>query len=321
MDEKSFGHIYSRYMDRVIKFSDLEAAVAAAFDAAKSLHGGVLDFRNKAADTKQFGISVCLTDGTLINKGDTDAPFCMGALCKVPLAAVLLSQNTPDEILKKAGAGGCCCHKGDKPKVDVPVMGVRAISMVEPTGDPEGKMTVISDMLEALAAAAPSFSDSAYKAQKEVIASEGVEDKLAQAGFYLYDTAPIALDTFSRLESMQYTTAQLATLGATVAADGRNVVTGVSAFDGANAQHIVGMMAAHGPHHMAKMWLFRYGVPAKSGWGGGVLAILPGVMAVAAYAPELDQTGVSVKASAAVEHLISALDLNVFASAKVRIEK
>lgn len=306
-------------MERIIRLSDLEAAVARAYDSYKSLKEGAPDARVKDENTGKFGVAVALADGSLIVKGDTDAEFVMGSLAKIPVAAQLMSQFGTDELIRKSGRDRL--HKEKKPDIPLSAHGVRAVSAVQPANDPEGKWDIISDMLEAMIGSSPVLDDAAYKAQLRLNADAGVVNVLAQEGFYLYDDPEIAVDTYSKLQSMRVNVRQLATMGATLAADGVNPVTRVPAFDGALTQHIVGMMAAHGLHKMNKAWLPSVGVPAKGGFGGGVLAVVPGVMAVAAFAPELNEAGVSVKASRAVADILRSLDISVFASAHVRVEK
>lgn len=77
-------------------------------------------------------------------------------------------------------------------------------------------------------------------------------------------------------------------------------------------------MAAKGPHKMRAPWLVAAGIPAKSSYGGAILGIIPGVMAIAAYAPELNPAGVSVKAAKAIIDVMQKLDISIFASAQVK---
>lgn len=311
-------------MDRIVKFKDLEAAVAKAYEDNKSLKEGEVDPRLSGRYNREFAVAVGLTDGSLIVKGDSDTKFVLGSIAKLPVAAQLLSQFGPEELLKKSGC--CCkCHhdEGKEKKADLPLCrrGVRAVSAVEPTGDPEGKWDVIINLLNSMMVNPATLDDRAYEAQLKLNREADVVNTLAKEGFYLYDSAEIAVDTYSKLQSMSVDVKQLATLGATLAADGVNPVTNIPAFDGALTQHIVGLMAAHGLHKMNKGWLMAVGVPAKGSFGGGVLAVVPGVMSVAAFSPELNEKGVSVKAAKAVAEVLRTLDISVFASARVKIEK
>lgn len=303
-------------MERVIKLKDLERAVAEAYDAVKSEKEGKIDARVSDANPRDLGIVVALTDGSMIQKGDVAAPFCLGGISRVVAAAALLSQKTPDEIAEKAGHGQCCKAVKNAPALPLPAMLLRGVSMIEPVGDADGKYRILLDTLNALTTGEPVLNDKAYKAQKELNA--GLENKLADSGFYLYDNAADAIEVVTKLLTLQLNTSQLATLGATIAADGVNVATNVPAFDGKNAANLLGMMAATSP---CKFWMFKHGTPAVAGFGGGFLAVVPGVMAIAAYAPELNDNGISAKASKAVARILDTLEINALGSARVRIEK
>lgn len=305
-------------MERVIKLQDLERAVAEAYESVKSEKVGEVDARCSDANPDDLGIAVALTDGSMIQKGDVAVPFCLGNLSHLVVAPVLLSQKTPDEIAKKAGNGECCKAVKNAPKLPLPAMLLRGVSMIEPTGDADGKWQIILDMFNALTTGDPVLNDKAYKALKETAAQDKLADKLAESGFYLYDDAADTIEVATKLLAMQLNTAQLATLGATLAADGVNVVTNVPAFDGNRAANVVGMMAASAP---CKFWMMKYGTPAVAGCGGGFLAVVPGVMAIAAYSPALNENGFSAKAAQAVASILSNLQINALGSAKIRVEK
>lgn len=93
-------------MDRIIKLADLEKAVDEVFSQFKDDSEGELDPRIKDADSKAFGISVTLTDGTVISRGDADVKSAMGSIAKIPTSILLLSQlRNPDDLVEKAGCG------------------------------------------------------------------------------------------------------------------------------------------------------------------------------------------------------------------------
>ncbi len=314
-------------MERKISLSDVHDAVVEAYEKYKSVKDGAVDPR-VASDAKAgtFGISVVLTDGRSVDKGDADALFPLGPIAKLPLSVVLLTQNTPNQLAnKKEGCAAddkpCCCHHGKEKKEHLPLgrHGVRAVSAVVPQGDPEGKFGVISDSIVALANSEPAFSDNLYKYYQSQVADNNIVDTYKDSGFRLYDDVAQTIDIYTRLLSLELSSRQLATIGATVAADGRNPYSGEYAFDGKIAAFVVALMATHGKH-FTKRWLMETGLPAKKSYTGGIVAILPGFGAIAAYAPEVDERGVSVKAASAVAYIANKLGLNVFASARVEVE-
>lgn len=307
-------------MERKISISALRQAVDEAYEAFKSVKEGEVSPRNEGADPKSFGISVMLTDGTLINKGDTTVKSPLGSIAKVPLSTILFSQNSPIELIKKSGK--CPCHKVEhKPKhLGFSAHGIRAFSAVEPVGDPESKWNLYENRAIDLMGSAPELNDKLLQQLQTEAKETGLVDQLAADGYYLYDTAEIATNLYLKSQAMTASTEQLATMGATIAADGVNPVTHKNVFDGKITQNVVALMSK-GPHKMHTPWMVAAGLPARSSFGGAILGILPGVMAIAAYSPELNPAGVSVKAARAIIDIMQKLDMSIFASAQVNFVK
>ncbi len=305
-------------MERKISLSDLRKAVDEAYEAVKSEKEGTINPRNIGAEAGKFGISVALPDGTVINKADTDVKAPMGSIMKVPLSSILFSQNTVAEVVKKSGT--CPCHKmPEKPKgLGFSAHGIRAFSAIEPTGDPESKWNLYENRMIDLMGSAPELDDKVYEYLVKEAADTKLTDTLAADGYYLYDDASLAINLYLKALAMKASTEQLAKMGATIAADGVNPFSGNVVFDGAITQNIVGLMAAKGPHKMNTPWLVSTGIPAKTSVGGSILGIIPGTMAIAAYAPELNPAGVSVKAAQAIREIATRLNLSVFASSRVK---
>lgn len=309
-------------MERNLSLTDVQKAVDSAYEQFKSLHDGAIDPRMAGVDEKSFGIAVVLTDGTTIVKGDADVTSPLGSIALMPMSAVLLSQNTPDELVKKANLGhGCCCKKTAEPKakpeIGVCLHGLKAISAIVPQGDPEGKMDIITNQLNSMIAGDTQFDDKLYETLKKDITAD--VDKLAAADFQLFDDSASSLDMLMKLESIKLSAKQLATLGATIAADGVNPATELVSFDGKIAAPMVALMAQHGKK--AKKWMMVCGLPTMSSFGGAMVAVLPGFGAIAAYAPLLSGCGRSMKGKNAIQFIANQLQLNVFASARVKVVK
>lgn len=308
-------------MERKISLASLQKAVDDAFEAYKSIKEGNVDERVAGADPKAYGISVVLTDGTVIEKGDTKALSPLGRIALLPTHVLVLTQNSPEELVRKAGIACCNRHKENKPKgLPVSPHGVRAVSVVEPSGDSDGKYDVMVDNIIDMAASAPVLDDRLYEAMMAENAKADVINAFEVAQYGLYDSAAIAVDLYTRLAALQMTTTQLATMGATVAADGVNPSNNQPVFDGSIAANVVATLA-RGVHKEGRAWMMTVGLPAASSFGGAIVAVLPGFGAIAAYSPELDANGVSVKAAKAIRYIANTLGLNVFASARVKVEK
>lgn len=306
-------------MERKISFADLQKAVDEAYENFKSEKAGTVDPRLTEVKPDTFGISVVLTDGRSVNKADVDTLFPLAQVAKVPLSVVLLTQNSPAELVKKSGKCACKGVRKEKPQIPFSPHGIRAVSAVVPQGDPEGKYGVILNTLLALTSGEPVLNDKLFQTLQAQAASDDVVNKLAAADYTLYDDAKLSVDTYLKLMSLQLSAKQLATLGATIAADGRNPLTGEYAFDGSIAAAVVTLMAESG--HCKRPIMMRTGLPGKGGFSGDYLAVLPGFGAIAVYSPEVDGYGKSVKGLQAIEYIANKLGLNVFASARVEVEK
>lgn len=303
-------------MERKIPFADLRKAVDNAYESVKDCNEGNIDPRNCNAKAGEFGIVVALPDGTIIKRGDTDVKVPMGAINKVALSSILFSQNKPLDLIKKSGSCPMCkkAAKPAKPEgVHFSAHGIRAFSAVEPVGDADSKWDLYEGRVAAMAGSDPVLCDKLYEELKKE--SPAIEKALVESDYYLYDEAPLAIDLYLRSEAMTASAEQLALMGATIAADGVNA-NGDIVFYGKITQNIVALMAAKGPHKINRPWLVATGLPAKASFGGTILGVIPGVMAVAAYGPELAPYGVSAKGIKAITSLMQELNISVFASAK-----
>jgi glutaminase len=67
-------------------------------------------------------------------------------------------------------------------------------------------------------------------------------------------------------------------------------------------------------------WAWHVGLPAKSGVGGGIIAIVPGKGAIAVFSPRLDEAGNSVKAQKVIEFVANKLDFNLYSPSSVGVK-
>lgn len=307
-------------MERIMGLSKFKKAVDNAYEQFKSIKEGEVDSRLEEVDADKFGISITFSDGTTIQKGDTDVTAPLGSIVRIPIASILLSQNTPEELIKKSGA--CPCHCKEK-KHDLPHghKVIRAISAIEPVGDPDSKWNFIENRMIDLMNSAPTLDIKLYENFKKEVLANNVENRLADSGYYLYDNATDSIDLYERARSMKASASQLSMMGATIAADGVNPASNKIVYDGTISERIVGMMAAKGPHKMALPWNLMAGIPAISSFGGMIVGVFPGVFSIAAYSPRLNEKGISIKAAKAIMTIMNSLQISVFQSSSLKIDK
>ncbi|MDD6209418.1 MAG: glutaminase A [Bacteroidales bacterium] len=269
-----------------------------------------------------FGISVCLPNGQLIEIGDTKYVFGIESVSKVHTAALVMNQWGAEELLNKIGADAtglpfnsifAILLENDHPSTPLVNAGaITACSMVKPVGDSAKKWEAIVNNITQLAGSAPKLLDELYKSETATNFNNKSITWLLKNYNRIYDDPDMSLDLYTRQCSLGITASQLAVCGATLANDGLNPVTKTQVFDPTLASKIVSLIATVGFYEHTGDWLYTSGIPAKTGVGGGVMGVLPGVFGIAAFAPPLDGSGNSVRAQLAIKYIMNSLGLNIF---------
>ena len=311
-------------MERKISLSDVERAVENAYENNKSLNVGEINPRVKdIANPKDFGIAVVLTDGRVVKKADADKKFAIGDLARVAVATALMSQKSADEVVKMSGTMPKMEHDPEDQKIKLHINkhALRATSAIEPTGDSDGKYNLLVNTLIDLTNGEPVFNDKVYEELSKEAKEYDIENRLAERGYVLYDDTETVIEVYNKLKSLQLNAVEVATMGATIAADGVNPTNKNIVFDGEKAAAIVTLLATVGNKRRKRAELMEIGLPVLHSFQGGVLALLPGFGAIAAYSPEIcEECHASAKGMKAIKSIADELGLNIFASARVTVE-
>ena len=293
----------------------VQDAVQMAYDRCKNETGGKnADYIPYLADVPSnlFGIAACLPDGDMVAVGDTDYRFGIESVSKVPTAILAMNQYSGQEVLDKIGADATGLPS--TPLVNAGA--ISACSMVKPVGDSDGKWKAIVSFIAGLAGSDVEVIDELYKSETATNFNNKSIAWLLKNYNRIYDDPDMALDIYTRQCSIGVTAKQLATMAATIANSGVNPVTRKPVFKPELTPKIASMMATVGFYEHTGDWLFTTGLPAKTGVGGGIMGVVPGVMGVAAFAPPLDEAGNSVKAQKALAFIAGHLNLNIFGTTR-----
>jgi nucleoside-specific outer membrane channel protein Tsx len=121
-----------------------------------------------------------------------------------------------------------------------------------------------------------------------------------------------AVDLYTRQCSIGVNARDLATMAATLAAGGTNPVTSKRVLDTAKVPGVLAVMSTAGLYDDSGKWLYHTGLPAKSGVGGGIIAVSPGKFGIAVVSPPLDEAGNSVRAQRAIADISNAIGGNPY---------
>ena len=112
--------------------------------------------------------------------------------------------------------------------------------------------------------------------------------------------------------SVLVTARDIAVMAATLANRGLNPLTGEQVVSPYAVARTLSVMTSSGMYDYAGEWIYRVGMPAKSGVGGGIVAALPAQLGLGTYSPLLDSHGNSVRGLRVCAALSSHFDLHLF---------
>lgn len=131
--------------------------------------------------------------------------------------------------------------------------------------------------------------------------------------FGIIDGEPMAsLENYFRQCSLLVDCRDLAFMAATLANGGVHPITGERALPLEHVERVLSVMATCGMYDFAGSWLYEIGMPAKSGVGGGIIAVLPGRFGIGIFSPRLDPKGNSVRGIKVCQQLSQDFGLHVF---------
>jgi glutaminase len=309
---------------------DVQKAVDAAYAQFRTLKEGKnADYIPALAkvDPNLFGIAVVTADGKVFTAGDVKTEVSIQSISKVFTMAQVIQEQGLDSIAKRIGVDAT----GARFNSIIAVEGVRS---VVGTGAPEMNPLVNPGAISATSMVTGGSADAVWKkiigfhnaaagreltVLQDVYKSESDTNQRNQAigalmlaYGYIKDNWQQAVDLYTRQCSIGVNARDLAVMAATLAFAGRNPVTGKDVMDAAKVPGVLAVMATAGLYDDSGKWLYQTGLPAKSGVGGGIIAVAPGKFGIAVVSPPLDDAGNSVRAQRAIAAVSNTLGGNPY---------
>ncbi|HQY69414.1 MAG TPA: glutaminase A [Pseudomonadales bacterium] len=303
-------------------------AINAALDAAYEKYRGLQEGKNAdyipalaKVDPELYGIALVTADGKVYTKGDVSSEVSIQSISKVFTMAKVIEEKGPDAISGGMGVDATGQvfnsivaieqHKGAEMNAMVNPGAIAATSMVAGASREEIWNKILAYYSD--------FAGRKLSVNQEVFESEAATNQRNQAiGRLMYAYGHIkenpdqATDIYTEQCSVNVNAKDLATMAATLANGGRNPVTGKQVLNSAYVPNVLAVMATAGLYDDSGQWLYRTGLPAKSGVGGGIIAVSPGRFGIAVISPPLDAAGNSVRAQKAIADISKALGGNPY---------
>ena len=314
--------------------TEIQQAVDAAYGKFRTLKEGKnAEYIPALAkvDPNLFGIALVTPDGKVYTAGDVKTEVSIQSISKVFTMAQVIQEQGLESVEKQIGVDATGARFNS-------IIAVEAVRTVVGSGAPEMNPLVNPGAISATSMVKGASADEVWKkiigfhndaagrqltVLQDVYKSESDTNQRNQAigalmlaYGYIKNNWQQAVDLYTRQCSIGVNARDLAMMAATLAAGGKNPVTGKQVMDADKVPGVLAVMATAGLYDDSGKWLYHTGLPAKSGVGGGIIAVAPGKFGIAVVSPPLDDAGNSVRAQRAIAAISNALGGNPYAAKK-----
>lgn len=289
--------------------------------AGRGASGQVADYIPELAraDPDAFGIALTSTLGHLYSAGDSAQAFTIQSVSKPFVYALAISDLGLDAVLEHVGVEPSgepfnaisLDHRG-RPANPMINAGAIVTSALVDGPDPDARFSRIHATLSGFAGRELSVDEAVYASESETGHRNRALGHLTLASGVLPRGVDDATSVYFRQCAVLVTATDLAVMGATLASGGINPVTGQRVVAEVVARDTLSVMQTCGMYDSSGSWAFRVGIPAKSGVGGGIVAVKPGQYGIGVFSPRLDEVGNSSHGVAALEVLSERFGLHLF---------
>ncbi|MEA2111982.1 MAG: glutaminase A [Campylobacterota bacterium] len=305
--------------------SQINKVLNDAYNKFKDDNGGKnADYIKELAvvDPKIFGISIVTADGKVYEAGDTTAAVSIQSISKVFTAAKVMQEKGSKFVQEKIGVNATGLafnsviaielHGRTASNPFVNAGAIQSTSWVEAKNSKE-RWDKIKGNMDDFAGRKLPFNEKVYVSEVNDNKSNQAISKLLDANNLMGSDPLEATTVYTKQCSVNVAAHDLGMMGATLANHGVNPITKKRVLNTEHVPKLLAVMATAGLYDNAGDWLYATGAPAKSGVGGGILAVIPGKLAIGVVSPPLDRYGNSVRGQKAATYIIEQLNLNPYA--------
>ncbi|MBC2643947.1 MULTISPECIES: glutaminase A [unclassified Rhodococcus (in: high G+C Gram-positive bacteria)] len=299
----------------------VDALIGKVFTATQANRGGELaDYIPELAAVApdSFGICIATVDGYVYEVGDTRLPFTIQSISKPFTYALALADRGSDAVAEKIDvepSGEPFNEISLDPRTERPrnpMINAGAITAASLIAGPDvdTRFERIRSTYSRYAGRDLTFNRSVYESEFRTGHRNRAIGHMLRSFGIITDDPDEAVDLYFRQCSLDVTCRDLSLMAATMANNGVNPVTRDTVLEPVLVERVLSVMSTCGMYDAAGKWVYEVGLPAKSGVGGGIVAVLPGQIGIAIYSPRLDSHGNSVRGVEACRALSNELELH-----------
>lgn len=274
------------------------------------------------ADPGLFGIALATADGQVYEVGDARHLFTIQSISKAFVYALALEDHGVDYVLRKIGVepSGEAFNsivfdeRDNRPFNPMVNAGAIAATALVKGDSHDQRLSRLLDKVADFAGRPVAIDHAVYLSER----STGHRNRaigFLELNFGMIDErVEEHLDLYFEQCSILVSARDLAIMAATLANNGMNPLTGKRALQSQYVKNVLSVMHSCGMYDYAGEWSYRIGLPAKSGVGGGIIAVLPGQFGIGTFSPLLDDQGNSYRGIQVCEELSERFKLHMFQS-------
>jgi glutaminase len=310
--------------EKSLKKEQIQAALDEAYNKFKDVKEGKnADYIKELAtvDPKIFGIAIVTTDGQVFTKGDIQSMVSIQSVSKVFTMAKVIEEIGPKAVMDKIGVDATGMRFNSIVAVELqkgkeinPLVNPGAIASTSliAGADSAAKWRNVLNIQSEFAGRRLSLNMPVYISEAgDNLRNQAIAHLLFAYGRMYFDPVQ-STDIYTKQCAINVNAKDLATMAATLANGGVNPLTKKKVVTPETVMYTLPVMATAGLYDDSGMWLFGTGLPAKSGVGGGLLAVCPGLFGIAVVSPPLDDAGNSVKAQLVIKYVVEKLKVNPY---------
>jgi len=272
------------------------------------------------ADPNWFGICLVTTEGHVYEVGDSRQQFTIQSISKPFVYGLALEDNTRSEVFKRISVeptgdafNAISLEPGTgRPRNPMINAGAIAAAGLIAGKEPQTRLRRMLEMLSLYVGREVAIDESVYRSESTTGHRNRAIGHMLRNFDILTETPEPVVDLYFKQCSVSVNCRDLAVMAATLANHGTNPITGRQAIRGEYVESVLSVMSSCGMYDYAGEWIYRVGMPAKSGVSGGVIAVLPGQLGIGVFSPLLDNHYNSIRGLQVCDDLSRHFNLHLF---------
>jgi glutaminase len=271
------------------------------------------------ADPSWFGICLVTADGHVYEVGDSGHEFTIQSISKPFVLGMALEDRGRDAVLSRIGVEPSgnpfnaivVDEASNRPFNPMVNSGAIVATGLITGADIPTRRTRVQDTFARYVGHPVEIDEAVFESERLTGDRNRAIGYLMRGFGMLEGDCEETLDLYFQQCSLRVTCRDIATMAATLANRGINPVTGERALDEEFVPDVLSVMSSCGMYDYSGAWVYKVGIPAKSGVSGGIIGVLPGQLGIAVFSPPLDAQGNSVRGIRVCERISEDLALHV----------